>query len=107
MKSLEDIVAEIVREIAKCAIFVREYVGSGFGGSNVGNYFFICLTMFLARVLTQFTTKDEEKIAEFTTVFGKLQQSLGNPLAVYTIYGCRADSSAEFTGMKLVRLVHS
>ncbi|KAJ7891922.1 hypothetical protein B0H14DRAFT_2335534, partial [Mycena olivaceomarginata] len=32
MKSLEDIVAEIVREIAKCAIFVREYVGSGFGG---------------------------------------------------------------------------
>jgi peptidoglycan hydrolase CwlO-like protein len=42
------------------------------------------LTMFLARVLTQVTSKDEEKIEEFTAIFGKLQQSLDNRLAVYT-----------------------
>ncbi|KAJ7035242.1 hypothetical protein C8F04DRAFT_1182409 [Mycena alexandri] len=42
------------------------------------------LSLTAARVLTQVISKDEEKIEEFTAVFGKLQQSLGTRLELYT-----------------------
>ncbi|KAF7346977.1 WD40 repeat-like protein [Mycena venus] len=66
IERIEDIVGAIVQETAKCALFIREYIGHGF----------------TVRMISQIKSKDAQTIQEFMGAFEKHRQSLDWALGV-------------------------
>ncbi|KAJ7114090.1 hypothetical protein C8R44DRAFT_881638 [Mycena epipterygia] len=70
IKGLEDTCLVIIKQTVECAIFIREYTGTGFGG----------------KLVKQVLSDRRQRIADLFTVLRALKESFDTRLAIHTAF---------------------
>jgi hypothetical protein len=87
LQHLEDIIADILKQIVECTIFIREYVGHGFAGvCQSVHVSALALTGSTARVVGQTFSNTGQAISDLSKHLISLKQSFDSGIALQTVF---------------------
>ena len=102
LQRLTDTIADILKQMVECAIFIREYTGHGFGG--VCQYVHVnplALTGCTARVVKQTLSNTGQTIKDLSNHLIALKQSFDSGIALQTVFiSTRTQEEVEKLGME-------
>jgi hypothetical protein len=103
IKHLDNVVTAILEQTFECALFIREYTGHGFGGTNSFISCYWCLTACLGRLVRNNWTNTTQQIDDLSTAFFKLKDEFDRGVGLQTvIFSAAIKDDTEYLGMYLI-----